>query len=26
MDKISDGVKDIQNEELRKLLNELFKV
>ena len=26
IDKISDGVKEIQNEELRKLLNELFKV
>jgi len=26
MDKISDGVKEIQNEELRRLLNELFKV
>ncbi len=26
MDKISDGVGEIQNEELRKLLNELFKV
>ncbi len=26
MDKISDGVKEIQNEELKKLLNDLFKV